>query len=395
MRISPKVKISDILFTVMMIFELAFPHASQIKALLFIAFFCYMMVLKFLCFGKIKNNLHVIGSFLFLGYAYFSQKWALYPAAVSEQLNNVLWRVLLSTAISTYVVHRNLRVKDIANRLVPIALLLFVNVLLNASFERNRLSVGINENSFGRLSGGMACFILYQCRQNKWKNVFLDVVAGILVLFTFLSGSRTAVLILGLYMIAFFAFEHPTKNSLKIAKNLFTVVLLCCVGYICVTKISVLYNTIGHRIEDFLNLMLGTSEGDGSSITRINMINRAREIFSENPWIGIGLNNFKYATYHNTYAHNNYYELAACLGIAGLVIYYVPLAIYLLRAVGKWKRNETEAIVPVIIMIAFFISDIGGVSYFNTISHVFVALAIGLLTKQKSMAQRLSAEEKG
>lgn len=395
MNINPKVKISDILFMVCMVLVLSLPGSSPLKAISIIVFFCYMMAMKLLNYKTINNTLHIVGAFLFLCYAYISRKWALYPAAVSEQINNVLWTVLLSTAISTYVVHRDLCVEDIVKRLIPVALLLFVNVLLNASFDRNRLSVGINENSFGRLSGGIACFMLYRCRQDKWKNVFLDVVTGILVLFTFLSGSRTSVLILGIYVIAVFAFELPTKNSVKMAKNLLAVVLLCVAGYICVTKISFLYNTIGHRIEDLLKLMVGTSEGDESSITRMKMMNRAREIFWENPWIGIGLNNFKYATYHNTYAHNNYYELAACLGIVGLALYYMPPVVYLVRAASKWKRNEAEMIVPLAILGAFILGDIGSVSYLNTMSHVFVGLAIGLLAKHRTQCQEPSLDERG
>lgn len=382
MKLNLKLKISDILFTITMVFVLSFPNSSRIKAIPIIAFFCYMMAIKVLKHKTIKNTLQIVGLFLFLGYCYMSRKWALYPQAVSEQLNNVLWTVLLSTAISSYVVHRDFGVEDIAKRMVPIALLFFINVVLNHSFVDNRLSIGINENAFGRLSSGLACFVLYQCKQEKWGNIPIDIITAILFLFTLLSGSRTAVLILGLYTIAFLFFEHPNRNSMKMFKNIALAMVLCVVGYACVTRISFLYNTVGYRIEDLLKLLGGVSEGDGSAITRMNMMNRAKEIFLKNPCVGVGLNNFKYATYHNTYAHNNYYELAACLGIVGLVVYYLPLVIYLLRAMRKWRRDEVGMIVPLAILGALVLGDIGSVSYFDMLSHAFVGFAIGLLSRR-------------
>ena len=210
------VKLSDVLFMLAMVMVLAFPTPSIFKALAIIAFFCYMMVIKVMHYRSIKNNLHIFASFLFLGYAYLSKYWALYPEAIAVQINNVLWSVMLSTAISTYVIYRELNVKDIADRLVPIALLFIVNVMINGSYREDRLSVGINENAFGRLCGSMACFFFYRCKQVRWRNIFMDILIVVLVLFSCLSGSRTAVMILGVYVLAFLLFEESTENVAKI-----------------------------------------------------------------------------------------------------------------------------------------------------------------------------------
>ena len=66
----------------------------------------------------------------------------------------------------------------------------------------------------------------------------------------------------------------------------------------------------------------------------------------------------------------------------GLAIYYTPYVIYTVRSIKGWLADKTDAIVPVSLMLAFFLGDFGGVSYFNMIYHVFVGLAIGLLIKQ-------------
>jgi hypothetical protein len=68
--------------------------------------------------------------------------------------------------------------------------------------------------------------------------------------------------------------------------------------------------------------------------------------------------------------------------VLGLAIYYTPYVIYTVRSIKGWLANKADAIVPMSIMLAFFLGDLGGVSYFNRIYHVFVGLAIGLLIKQ-------------
>lgn len=385
--------LSDVLFMISMVFVLAIPGPSRFKAISIIAFFAYMMFLK--CFGRkrIKNNLHLIGSFLFLGFAALSRQWARYPAAVSEQLSNVLWAVLLSVAISTYVIYNNLSVTAIAKRLIPIALLFCCNVLINGAFVDGRFSIGINENIFGRLSCGIACFLLLQCKKDRWKNIFLDLLMLLFVLFTALSGSRTSILMLVLYWIAFFAFEHPTKNGLKTLQRFFVVVAFCVVAYVVVVKIDLLYNAIGNRIESLLLAISDVSEGDGSTVTRLKMMELARDTFLKNPWIGIGMNNFKYATYYATYAHSNYYELAACLGIFGLTAYYFPFVVYLVRSVKAWLKDEADSIVPMAIIVAFFVCDFGSVSYFSAILHIFVGFAIGLISNLCYSNKRQTAND--
>ncbi len=376
------VKISDILFIIAMIFVLGIPGPSRIKAIAIIAFWGYMMLVKLINNRSIKNNLHIIGSFLFLGYAYLSRKWALYPTAVFEQLTNVLWTVLLATAVSTYVIYNGYNVKDIVKRLMPVALIFVVNVFLNGSFSVDRLSIGINENAFGRLSSGVFCLFFYQCKQEKWRNVFVDVITALFLLFTFLSGSRTSVLMVVIYIAAFLVFEQPSKNAAKSIEKLLSVVVLCFMAYFCIMNIDFLYASIGNRIESLLELLTGVSAGDNSTISRMNMMTLAKELFLEHPWIGVGMNNFKYVTYYNTYAHSNYYELAACLGVVGLILYYLPPVYYLNKTISGWKSRGKEMIVPLAIIGAFLFGDIGSVSYFDAISSVWLGVAVGMANRK-------------
>lgn len=385
-----RIRLSDVLFMFTMVFVLGLPGASQIKAYAIIVFFAYMMLMKLVYFRSIKNDLHLVGLVLFLGYAYLSKKWSLYPEAVDDQLSNVVWAVMSGTAVSTYISLNEYSVEDIVKRLLPVGLVFLVNVLLNGSFEDDRLSTGINANVFGRLSASMFCFLFYQCKQDRWRNRYMIVLAAIFLLLVFLSGSRTSMLIAGIYVIAFLAFEHPTKNTLKLVGRIFTGVIICAVGYMLVTRVDFLYTSIGHRVEAMIGLLTGVSGGDGSAVTRLSMIESAEQIFLASPLIGIGMNNFKYATRFDTYAHNNYYELAACLGIVGLVLYYSPMVSSAINAFNRWRNDEKAMIVPLVLLVAVLVGDFGSVSYFNPTTHVYIGLAIGLLAQQSNLTKEES-----
>lgn len=374
-----RLNIADILFVLSMTFVLAIPGPSRMKAISIIAFFCYMIVVKLINFREKHNRLHIVWLFSFLILAYLSKRWALYPQAVSEQITNVLWTVLLSIAIAEYVICYKLDAEKIAKRILFISIIFIINILLNAVFTNGRLSIGINENTFGRIASGMTCFLFFYCKKQKWRNIFWDIITAVMAIVVFLSGSRTCLIILAIYIVALIFFEHPSRNILKYVGSALLFLVVCIFCYILIMNIDFLYNSIGNRFESFIGAISGNSTGDGSMITRQNMIEYAKNIFIEHPWIGIGLNNFKYATYFNTYAHSNYYELAACLGVVGLAVYYLPLIIYLIKAMKMWIANIAESIIPFSIFAAFLVGDFGSVTYFNPIPHVFIGLAIGML----------------
>lgn len=375
-----KIKLTDILFIFALTFVLAFPTPSRTKAIAIVIFFSFMMLVKLANWNSIKNDIHLFGCFLFLGYAYLSKEWALFPKAVDEQITNVLWTVMLATAISTYISYNQYDLEDIVKRFLPIVLLFMINIAVNGTFHKDRLSIGINENAFGRIASGMFCLLFYQCKREQWKKKYMNILAASCLLMVLLSGSRTSMLMTALYGIAILAFEHPTKDTLKLLGRLLTGAIICVIGYFVVTRINFLYTSIGHRVESMFDLLLGVSEGDGSAITRMSMIESAQALFEKHPWLGAGMNNFKYVTEHGTYAHNNFYELASCLGIVGLVIYYSPLIKNLLNALRRWRKDEDGMILPLILIVSFLMGDIGGVSYFSPYAHVYAALAIGMLS---------------
>lgn len=103
---------------------------------------------------------------------------------------------------------------------------------------------------------------------------------------------------------------------------------------------------IGFRLEGMFNGFFGNEEEmDGSTYTRIQLVDFGKEIFAQRPWLGYGVCNFRavYLSYfpgrHALYAHNNYIELLVDLGIVGLVLYYI-FYIYLIVRLFKIAKKQ-------------------------------------------------------
>src|SRR5215471_16868138 len=90
------------------------------------------------------------------------------------------------------------------------------------------------------------------------------------------------------------------------------------------------------------------SDATGSAQARLDLLVRASEVAASHPIIGVGLGNFHIYSIGEQKAHNSYLEIAAELGIAGLIAYLIILFSpfrYLRRiergSAGDRSRSET------------------------------------------------------
>ena len=131
-----------------------------------------------------------------------------------------------------------------------------------------------------------------------------------------------------------------------------------------------------------LSTMFGNDAGyqDNSAAMRETMIQAGWKYFKKNPYTGIGLSNTGVITWQylgwDTYLHNNYIELLASVGIFGFALYYAMYA-YLLKnlyQISMTIRDNTSVLMFVII-ITNLILEYGFVSYYNKMTHVYLAMA--------------------
>lgn len=377
------INIGDFLFFITMVFVIGFPVPSIFKAISIVTFFIYTFCVQIIREKSTGNFLQYFWAISFFVYCHISEFWSVYPKAMDEVILNVQWSLLLSVAIVNYIIINKLSVMDIANRMAIVACVFLLDVIINGTFFKSRLTLVIDEylvnaNTFGQIAIGIGCFLLFWAKKNKWKNIFLIGGLIALLIISLLSGSRKTLLTFALFMVFIIFYEYPSESAEKTLGKFLGIFLVIAVSYLCIMNIDALYNTIGSRLESLFDFMEGNETSDGSAKSRMLMIEKGFDMFMEKPLLGHGLNTFSYTTVFNTYAHNNFVELLANIGLVGFLIYYIPLFVYLYRAYRNWKRKEESSVVPLAILFVFILNDYANVSYFSMVSHVFLALAIGL-----------------
>jgi len=383
LKIKIHANICDVLFLITMTFVVAFPNPSMFKALSIILFFSYTIFLSVYGHKKTKNLLQYVWAIGFYLLCYLSKVWSVYPAAISDVITNVQWSFMVSIAVVNYIVIYKLSVIDIAKRMLIIGVIFLVDIILNGVYIDGRFTViidgyEINENTFGQIALGIVSYLFFWSKKTKWKNMFINGLIIILIIFALISGSRKCLISLAIYIILFMMYEHPSRDFIKFFAKVAGVAFVLGMIYVCIMNIDVLYSSVGMRIESLLVFLEGDIRADGSVNARFLMIQQALEMFSDKPILGYGLNTFAYITRFGAYAHNNYVELLANVGIVGFLIFYIPIFGYLLKAYNNWKKDLNESIVPLTIFSVYLVNDFANVSYFSIVGNVFRCLAIGL-----------------
>jgi len=140
--------------------------------------------------------------------------------------------------------------------------------------------------------------------ENKWL-VFL--AAGPLLLAIWLSGSRTSIVVLGVVAILFPLVERSMKAAMG----------LSVVGVLVLTSVGRLLDSGGGS--NALSRLMGNSGATASDIERRKGFKVAWERFLDSPIIGKG---FDFQVF---LAHNIYMQIAAGIGLLGLVAFLLVL----------------------------------------------------------------------
>jgi O-antigen ligase len=149
-------------------------------------------------------------------------------------------------------------------------------------------------------------------------------------------------------------------------KNVFLFIVITFLVYkiisinVDISYISDIYDLLIKRFLGIINLIGGKS-GDASSIEREALLKDGLEIFSNNPLFGIGLNNFRLL--FGKYAHNNYLELFAGVGVIGTALFY-NIYVLIFRQISKMNTFILKKYFFSMVFI-LLVMDLATVSYFN------------------------------
>lgn len=237
----------------------------------------------------------------------------------------------------------------------------------------------VNSNVIG-MNLCYALFIVFALLVQGKKSTLLRIVAlatSVFVIYlTLLTGSRKALIML-MTPLSVFPFLRKKKSfSLLILPIVFGVLV---VAANLIMDIPFLYEVLGTRVEDAINVLSGTEQG-GEDVSRKFLITYGLEWFQENPIFGYGINNFRVLSNstsmfmgYNFYAHNNHIELLVDVGIIGFLIYY-SFYYYIIRSLkGHFADNRLNKWILVLLVIRLFL-DAAMVSYYSFTSNLILCI---------------------
>lgn len=194
--------------------------------------------------------------------------------------------------------------------------------------------IGQQRNGIGAVGAGMSVVCVYLKRYTDFK--YGNFLSAFFVILTFLTGSRGSIVQL---LILFVLIVIIDKNFFKMITKLIIFVLASTVVLLILRNVPILYENIWLRFGDMFSTITGEEIEDASTQGRQFYKEIAWNMFLERPILGWGLDGFTcylrdYPVYKGyyieaVYSHCNFSELMANLGIAGLLVWYVPTFVVL------------------------------------------------------------------
>ena len=264
--------------------------------------------------------------------------------------------------------------------------LLLVTPLLLWGTTRVGETIGYNPNTIGLILS-LTAILAYNLYLSDRKIIFflVTVLLGGASLFT---GSRKAfaILVVGIFLLSII-----TKSDKKQFIFSFVLgVLLLTIFVALILNWEPLYQVIGIRIDSLVQGLLGGNT-DSSTSTRFNMISVGIELFSQKPFFGYGLGNFKYFSGYDVYSHNNYIELLVSFGLFGTVLFY-SMHFYILQKGMRLLKNRgfanNSAILASIIIAIILLMDLGMVSYYGEFSQLLISISYVSISDKKQAILR-------
>lgn len=326
---------------------------------------------------------------LFLLYIYFQIHYiGVYNKEDSEFVFGTLSMNIIVYLI-LYVLICKLDSYVFALRAYVFACFVLVLIILGVSFAlglSSRLGSDLTINLWGieyeynaNAIAHAACVSLSLIVLNKslFSKKHLFIFIPLFLLTILLSGSRKASIIT-IFLFAWKGIAHKSFFS-QIKGVLFSLIIISALIYVVIHN-PFLYEIIGTRFEGLIDYYFYGGQGDASSSTRDLLAEQGLEIFYNNPWFGVGVNNFR--AFNNTllYTHNDYIELLSGVGIVGLVFAYLPKLYILKRALFEFKDRDRYYIFIVII---FFIAGMGTVSYYKREDWLILIIILAILDIKK------------
>lgn len=312
---------------------------------------------------RLVKNLSILWLYFFIGLSIFS---LFYTVSITQTLDRLLALFslfLFVITLSQYVVSEYYLDRVITYIICGTFIYIVLFLILNLKSFGNIFLIDF-PMEINNIVTPSIYYIIWRLFDKNNNTKIYFILFSIFYSICLISGIKKAIVFPFVFLF-FFLNEEYKGNALKKVVYLFGIFLLFfLVGYFIFNN-PILYELVGVRFEGLLNFFTGQGRVDGSTRTRFGLINDAWTIFKENPLLGVGLGSFREVTKFNVYAHNNFMELLASLGIVGFLFFYW-LPIYLIFKIKNSKiLNDKYSQLFFSVIITNLIHDIGTISYYR------------------------------
>ena len=314
------------------------------------------------------------GSFLVL--SLISMLWATYPANSMLVMSRIVQSLVVTFCMAQHYATRSglMRcVKVLACAGAFVTFFCFIKTPYSDWFsgEFGAAVTKLNANTVGMIFTAsilVSFYLAFYCNIKQYW-----VVTAVQLFAIILTSSRKSAIaaVFGIVMLIIMRSRRRTLMWRILLAAGIAVVL-----YFIIMTVPELYSSIGVRFDSMFDHFSNNST-DYSITLRQSFINNAQDMFFEKPLLGYGINNFivqmNFRGGVANYAHNNYYEILADLGITGFVLFYSYYA-YLLYILIKTCRSTNASLAKLMltVLVIIMICEYGLVTYYSIYIQVFI-----------------------
>ena len=380
-------KISDYFIYIVCISMLAFHDKSFLVIPAQIIFFL-SIISEYLRDGKLivphYSKKYIIRYLLFVFICIISILWTIDDSTWIQINISIIQCVVVGVSI-IYYEQSEKRIENTLNSIIIASIILCVRLAISTPLsawgsERVGVHIGYGNVGVSYVLATVAVIAIFMAIGRKSYKYY--ILSAVFIAISALTGTKKGLIValVGIFILIL----KSSKNPLKLLRNMFVLFLLACVGWYALMNVDVFYNAIGKR---FVTALLQlTGEGlDKSTRDRALLIGWGLETFYEHPLFGVGIDAFRFANANliHYYAHNNYIELLADLGILGTIIYYYLLFKESIIGLFTKYRAGNYTILALSIMISLLVGDFSSVSYSQETLQLYLAVSFGMLSFER------------
>lgn len=335
------------------------------------------------------SKLFIVWNVAILALSYASIQWSFSPSMAKFYLPTIAYVCICNGAMYYVMTQED---EAFFNRVLrccvagAMTMSLYVLLMTGGSFigtsVRKVEEAGLSLNIVGMVAA-LALIIAVYLRNNPDKNndrVKYTMISLFLILVVLISGSRKALM---LPVIAYIVQRLLAGGTSAAIRNSLLVGSALLIGMFLLMNVPILYDVIGYRVEGMIAGYGGNEDdADGSTATRMFLVEFGMEQFHENPIWGYGLANFRalLGYYHPGmtayYAHNNYVELLVDWGVVGTIVYYTIYLLVIKKLYHIYrKKDDAMALCMLSIIISLVIAHYGFVAYYSLFNNILLTLA--------------------